>query len=118
MITVKGNTAAKKMVGFTELTPGMAHILFHLELFHRTFCPNQELVITSMNDGNHAKLSRHYTNEAVDIRSHNMPDIEFKQDFVKEFEAHLGAKFRVLLEDVGTLNEHIHVQVKKGQVFP
>jgi hypothetical protein len=108
-----------RSVVFTELTPGLAHLLYYLEDFHRKFFAQlvPQLVITSMNDSTHGENSRHYTNEAIDIRSHNFPNREMKRLFRVELEKHLGPRFRVLLENVGTSNEHFHVQVKKGMQF-
>ncbi len=105
-------------VRFKTLTPAMAWMLYRLEQFHRVmmrFPP--ELVITSMNDGKHMEGSRHYTDEAIDIRTHNFESREQKIEFCMRFGDMLGPKFTVLLENFGKPNEHIHVQVKRGQVF-
>lgn len=105
-------------VNLVVLTPALAHIFWRLEQFHRDFGPVEELVITSINDGNHKQDSRHYTNEAIDIRSHNFPSEFLKKEFRRELEAYLGPKFRVLYESAGTPNQHFHVQVRKGMKFP
>ncbi len=109
-----------KSVVFTELTPALAYILYALERFHRTSKVDQptDLVITSMNDSNHSPKSRHYKNEAIDIRSKNFGDIEDKKIFQYELELSLGPFFTVLFENEGTENEHFHVQVKKGLSYP
>jgi hypothetical protein len=73
-------------------------------------------LITSGNDSAHAVNSRHYTNEAIDIRTKTMTK-EYKRDLRQRFEAELGPQFRVLLEDEGEENEHMHAQVKKAHVY-
>jgi len=82
------------------------------------------LVVTSINDGKHQKNSRHYTNEAIDLRSKNFPSKNSKSRFRKSLEDELNAlsgkdkpMFRVLLEHLGKVNEHFHIQVKKGEKF-
>jgi hypothetical protein len=114
MISTKSNS-----VIFTELTPALAYILYSLEKFHRrNVVPQPDLlVITSINDGVHSTNSRHYKNEAIDLRSKNFLTREMKRKFRSEFELYLGPKFRVLLENLGTENEHFHIQVRKGQEF-
>lgn len=80
-----------------------------------------DLTITSGNDGQHAPTSRHYRDEAVDIRLHNIKSA--KRSFLREYlEARLNGrypgKFTVLREYIGTEREHLHAQVTKGEVFP
>lgn len=115
MIRTKSN-----LVVFTELTPALAYIFYKLEIFHSTRMSPQpdELVITSINDSKHSENSRHYTNEAIDLRSHNFKSIEDKEFFRVRLESFLGPKFTVLLENVGDSTEHFHIQVKKGMRFP
>jgi hypothetical protein len=106
---------------FTELTPGLAFILYGLEKFHRQKKVNQpdNLWITSIADfKGHVVGSRHYTNEAVDVRSKNFNSREDKRIFRAELEMFLGPFFRVLLENEGGDNEHFHIQVKKGLKYP
>lgn len=102
------------------LSPALAWIFYRLELFHSQKLARQpeNLTITSINDGVHSPNSRHYTDEAIDIRTHNFESTEQKRIFASRLEEYLGVtKFRVLLENVGQSNEHIHVQVRKGETF-
>lgn len=114
MIITKGD-----YIRFTVLTPALAYMLYSLEKFHRkNFVKQPEnLVITSINDSQHSLNSRHYKNEAIDIRSKNFSNREEKRLFRVELELVLGKQFRVLLEDEGKPNEHFHIQVKKGTVY-
>ncbi len=84
--------------------------------------PN-EIWITSINDSLHSKGSRHYLNEAMDLRSKNFPTKEAKLHFVKRYSSILNShpddpnKFFVMLEQEGSPNEHVHAQVRKGMSF-
>jgi len=104
-------------VYFSQLTPAMAYMLYKLEQFHRRNV-GPDLVITAMANGTHMTGSKHYTNEAMDIRSHNFLDTDSKLDFARDFGSFLGPKFTVILESIGQSNEHFHVQVKRGGTYP
>lgn len=127
---IKTKSSNVRLVG---LTAGLAWILYALEEFHRssTLAMPEHLIITSINDGVHSPNSRHYTNEAIDIRSHNFSSREAKRAFRQSFEEFLNYhpiltsyipirnnKFRILFENVGKTNEHFHVQVLKGESYP
>lgn len=70
----------------------------------------QDVLVTAGNNGVHARGSAHYTDEALDIRSHNF-STEDKHKFVETLRTRLGREYTVLLEDEGLPNEHIHCQV-------
>lgn len=74
----------------------------------------EDLVITSANDSQHKAGSKHYVNLAVDLRAKSFADLVTKRAFVEALKGELGANFTVLHENVGTPNEHFHVQSKKG----
>jgi hypothetical protein len=126
IITCKDNVRLK------GVTPALAWIFYVLDGFVRhsaaKYLPG-ELVITAIYDGKHLPDSKHYLGEAVDIRSKNFATLADRTTFRKELEDALnnhplataqgvGNRFRVLFEDAGTDNEHLHVQVKKGSNFP
>jgi len=107
------------LVYFVELTPALLHIFNKLHFIDKNYkgVKPERLVITAISNGVHAPNSRHYKSEALDLRSNNFPTRESKRAFRSEFEHELGPQFRVLLEGLETVNEHFHVQVKKGLVF-
>jgi hypothetical protein len=122
----------KPGVRLLKLTPALTRILFVLEHCARTgywtvLKVPPVLVITSINDGMHQQGSRHYSNEAIDLRSHDFPSDRSKREFRASFERALNLRpggvlfdpplFRVLFEDAGGANEHFHVQVARGQQF-
>lgn len=59
-----------------------------------------ELVITSTYEGTHSAGSFHYSDEAVDIRRANKPDV-----VVQELRRELGPDYDVVLQ-----NSHIHIE--------
>lgn len=110
----------KDSVRLKVWTPAISYILDCIEDISIRKYPwaPPDFVITSVNDGDHLPNSRHYTNEAIDIRSKNFRSIDDK-DYFRHFLSHkLGPKFTVLFEYIGTDKEHFHVQVKKGEIFP
>lgn len=114
MITLKD-----KSVTIKELTPALGYIFYKLAIFHDEKMSPQpdELVITSINDGKHMANSKHYTNEAIDLRSKNFETDAHKVEFSLRFQDFLGDKFRVLLENYAGPNEHFHIQVRRGMSF-
>ena len=109
----------KAGVRLSGLTAGLCRILSVLEDLSRTATGlPPELVITSINDSTHGPTSRHYRNEALDLRSKNFSGRGAKRLFRSLFEQSLGPKFRVLLEAEGTDNEHFHAQIRKGGTYP
>ena len=105
----------KPSVRFKGFTRGLVRILGAVLLVaERTHL--KEIVITSANDGKHSQRprSRHYTNEALDLRSRNFATDAARQRFLRRLRRALGAGFWVAYESHGTLNAHIHVQVRRG----
>ena len=108
----------KAGVRFGTITPALLFMLTTLERLSRTLfgLPEEGLVITSGSDGTHMAGSKHYTGEALDLRSKTMnPTI--KTGFMVRLRQELGAQFTVLLEHEGQAQEHFHLQVKKGRRF-
>jgi len=105
-------------VRFAVIVPATARLLAVLEQLSRT-SPSvpMPLVITAGSNGSHMAHSRHYSGEAVDIRTHNFRGPDAKHAFQRELAAALGAQFTVLLEDEGLSNEHLHAQVRKDHAF-
>jgi len=126
----------KSTVRLKTFSPAIRHILDTMQKYlYEFYFPYEEgplpedIVITSINDGKHSANSRHFTDEAVDVRSRNFQNRAAKLMFRKKLEWVLnwyGAyyfhdKFRVLFEKTlkdengkVTRTEHFHIQVKKG----
>ena len=79
--------------------------------------PAEGLVITVGSNGQHMKNSRHYSGEALDLRSKSFRNGAVRAAFMGSLQQLLGPQFSVLLEDAGTDNEHFHIQVRKGHRF-
>lgn len=74
------------------------------------------LTITAGSNGQHAEGSAHYRYEAVDVRTHDVAH-EAKPVLVALLRQQLGGAFFVDLEAPGTTNEHVHIQLRRGQRF-
>jgi hypothetical protein len=70
------------------------------------------LVITSANDSTHKANSKHYSNEALDVRSKSF-GAAARSLFIDALRKELGTAFTVLYECDGTPNAHLHIQVAK-----
>lgn len=115
MILIKDDSVRLK-----KLTPALAYIFQRLSMINQRRIPDYpiDFVITSINDGTHSPDSRHYRDEACDLRSKNFLNNDSKNHFRLLLQMELGDKFTVLLENLGLNNEHFHIQVKKGMTFP
>lgn len=113
MVTVKPSVRFKR---FTPALMTLLNTLYACDLGKLLDQPD-DLVITSANDSTHLATSKHYEDAALDIRSKSFPNLAAKRAFRAHLETQLGPKFRVLLEGVGTENEHLHAQVRKGATF-
>lgn len=64
------------------------------------------LIVTSGRDGDHSESSRHYTGDAVDIRTRHL-DETVKEKLVEVIQKFCGSDFWVLLEPT-----HIHIEYR------
>lgn len=106
----------KDGVLFTKIAPGGFRILRALD--ETSTSEMIDLEITSACDGEHSGPNDpHHRGEAYDVRTHDFDD-NTKNRVLGSIIRILGPAFFAFLESPGTDNEHIHVQVKKGTVFP
>ena len=108
----------KDGVRFAVIAPAGFRILSAID--QTAAALGHDLVITSACDGEHSGLSDpHHTGEAYDIRTHDFPNEGLKELVLDGIMRRLGwERFFGFVEAQGTENEHIHVQRKKGTVFP
>jgi len=71
---------------------------------------NRTVWVTSGNDSTHMKGSKHYTDEALDIRSKDFPDPAEKKQFLLQVLSRLGPAYQGILEDENGSNEHFHIE--------
>lgn len=69
-----------------------------------------ECVITSANDSKHSEWSLHYKGYALDFRTHYAELNGKEQELCQRVKDALGPDFDVVMEAVGTPNEHLHVE--------
>lgn len=63
------------------------------------------ITITSGTDGVHMPNSKHYTYEAIDIRSSNFPTLSAKTKFLNGLSKRLGPNYDCILE-----KDHFHCE--------
>lgn len=94
-------------VRFRKLVPEIYGILHIIDMVFEDH--DVEAVITSANDRLHKQGSLHYQDKALDLRSHNL--ISGSEKFVvADLKRALGSDYDVILEDLDTPNEHIHLE--------
>ena len=105
----------KDGVQFTTIAPAGFHILAAID--NAAAFIAHDLTITSACDGEHSGPDDpHHRGEAYDVRTHDLPD---KQLALQAIINRLGElKFFAFIEDPETDNEHIHVQIRKGIMYP
>ncbi len=69
----------------------------------------KDCILTSVTDGRHREGSKHYSGEAVDIRTKHLTNEE-KTEITSEIARALGKDFDVILEGIGTDNNHLHIE--------
>jgi hypothetical protein len=108
-------TQNKPGVLYTTIAPGGHRILAAIDYVAEG--ENNDLTITSACDGEHSGPGDpHHRGEAYDVRTH---DLDNKDEVLRQIQFYLGSEFFfAFLEDPGTANEHIHVQVRKGVIYP
>ena len=106
----------KPTVRFKCFTPALLRILRAVYVVAQSF-ELSEIVITSANDSTHAVTSRHYTDEALDLRTKSFPSEAAKVRFAAALRAELGPAFTVLYENPKTVGQHLHVQPPKGTTY-
>jgi len=110
----------KPSVRIKRWTPALRKLICTLDYLSDLY--KKDITVTSVNDSGHSVNSRHYTDEAIDIRSRDM-DNELKYKFLDDYRRLLNHSpeplFTVLLENEGRFTgdavEHFHAQVKKGE---
>ena|SRR5258708_40052258 len=115
---MNGVVRVKPGVLFTVIAPGGFRILSAID--QTAYTLGIDLTITSACDGEHSGPDDpHHRGEAYDIRTHDLT-IEQKNDILNEIMNNIfdWDHFYGFLESPDTDNEHIHIQVKKGTVYP
>lgn len=91
------------------MTGATPELLFGLNVADKVYADlGVEMIITSGNDGKHSLTSLHYSGNAADLRSKNIPGNPAK--VAKEIKARLNIDYDVILESRGKPNEHIHLE--------
>lgn len=114
---VESLTLQKPGVNLETLRPELdSAILVVVGAYHEFMGDDDFMpVITSGNDyEGHAACSAHYSGAAVDFRIKDIGSLQTRKALAKQVASALGSRFLVLHEDIGTANEHLHIQLKQG----
>lgn len=65
--------------------------------------------VTSGNDSKHKDGSKHYVDAALDFRTKHL-SLQQKTQLVRDVKKRLGEGYDVILESVGKVNEHLHIE--------
>jgi hypothetical protein len=108
----------KQNVRLNQLTPAFVYGMLALQtMLLDQSCPDDGIVVTSLNDSTHGPTSRHYTGEAWDLRVHNFGSDQQVRAFQALYLARLGPQFTILYESPETMHAHLHCQVALGRAF-
>ena len=110
-------TIAKAGVNMSSLRPEIdSAIVVIVEAFQDAMEDDSfRPVITSANDfSGHAKNSAHYAGAAVDLRIKDIGNLNARKELAADVRERLDDRFYVLHEDIGSSNEHLHVQLRSG----
>ena len=115
----------KENCRFKYYSDALGFMLGHLNKIMSDIPSLPDIMVTSVNDSTHSPHSRHYTDEALDIRLHNFTDALQKHTFLNQLVARLNTDPEAIkpncfwgqIENMGTPNEHCHIQVKLGMKY-
>jgi hypothetical protein len=107
----------KPTVRIKIYSPTIHHILTVLFNYNERNIPifPPDWTITSINDSTHMTHSKHYADAAIDLRSKNF-NKNIKELFRDNLHQLLGINYTILYEAPNSLNEHFHIQLRKGLV--
>lgn len=114
-----GVVRLKDGVQFSVIAPAGFRILSAID--QTAAALGRDLVITSACDGIHSGTPEepHHSGEAFDIRTHDFPNEQLKQGVLGGIMRRLDPeRFFGFIEAADTENEHIHVQRKRGTMYP
>ena len=112
-----GIVKVKPGVLFSVIAPAGFRILAAIDLTAAAL--GLDLTITSACDGKHSGPGDpHHKGEAYDIRTHDLTVVEKVNVLACIMGLLEAGLFFGFLEAAGTTNEHIHVQRRKGTVYP
>ena len=110
-------TAKKSKVNLSTVRPELDSAILVVVSAFREILDDDNFIplITSADDyEGHAEHSAHYAGAAVDFRIKDIGNLATRKRLAALVKEYLDGRFLVLHEDIGTKNEHLHVQMKNG----
>lgn len=95
----------KKGVKVEGIRDPIFHAILKIDDLYLSYGVKGGVVLTSIMDGVHMKGSRHYTGDAVDIRTWDLPDVVTPLQASDTIRDSLDTGYDVVLE-----KDHIHVE--------
>ena len=105
-----GNMKIKQGVDLTGMHPQMIHAFNALLAIH--IDDGYEATVTSGREGKHSATSSHYSGNAIDVRTKDLPPTLPIETFAQDIRERLPVGFRVIIEGEGQEHEHVHVQYR------
>lgn len=106
----------KDGVRFKRFTPEILAVINVLVNVWREFAPGVDPTITSANDSTHMANSYHYSDYALDVRSHDLT-MEQKNNILSEMRKRFARlNYDFIIESAMTPNEHFHFEFNERQV--
>ena len=94
----------------TGVTPRNLYIMAAISNVIQQMDEPVDVTITSGTDGKHMTGSKHYSGDALDIRSKNFPNAQSKRAFMTAVLMRLGKGYQMILEHEGKAQEHFHCE--------
>jgi hypothetical protein len=92
------------------VTPQLIPLIVKLANVTRDLDLVDLVTITSGTDGKHKVKSKHYSAEAIDVRTKNFPSTKAKREFLALLQREFGRDYDIILEYLDKPNEHIHIE--------
>lgn len=109
-------TRRKSGVQLNSLCPEMDSVIAVVASAYQAFMNDDKFkpLITSANDfEGHVLKSAHYVGAALDFRIKDIGEQSNRKKLVQRIRNELGERFTVLHEDIGSANEHLHIQLNR-----
>ena len=109
-------TRRKSGVQLNSLCPEMDSVIAVVASAYQAFMNDDKFkpLITSANDSEgHVLKSAHYVGAALDFRIKDIGEQSNRKKLVQRIRNELGERFTVLHEDIGSANEHLHIQLNR-----
>ena len=107
---MSGVLKVKDHVNWKGMQPEILLALMITHSIWQKMYPDLDCVITSITDGKHKENSLHFSGQAFDLRTKNIPNIFGKKTFIALVIESLHEQCDVIFEGEGQDWEHLHIE--------